>query len=115
MLSVSFHNPDFPDGIVFDIGGVAVPNNGSTELDANAELMFYATHRQNVKDYYKDNSYVTVSGTTELTKADRANYPGDDEEVFTETIVDPEEGDATIPETDPETGEVVKPDEEDGA
>lgn len=101
MLSVSFHNPDFPDGIVFDIGGVAVPNNGSLELDADAELTFYAKHGQNVKDYFKDNSYVTVSGTTELTKADKANYP-DDEEVSTETIVDPEEGDPTVPDVNEE-------------
>lgn len=112
MLSVSFHNPDFPDGVVFDIGGLAVPNNGSVELDAATELGFYARHRQDVKEYYKGNEYVDVSGTTEIKKGDKDNYPGDDE-VSTETIIEEDEVDPSIPETDPETGEVVI--EEDGA
>lgn len=108
MLKVGFHNPDFPDDVIFDLGGIPVPNNGSVELSYDDELRFFATHRSKVKDRLKDNEYVTIEGSTELSKSDYGNYPGDDQEVSTETIVDLDEGDPTIPDVDPETGEVVE-------
>lgn len=114
MLSVKFHNPDFPDGITFDIGGIAVPNGGSVELDAEQELKFYAERGQSVKDYFGKNKQVEVSGKSEITAKDKAQYNVEDDEVSSETIVDPEEGDPTVPEVDEETGE-VKPNEEDEA
>lgn len=97
MLSVGFHNPDFPDDIVFDVGGIAIPNNGSVELDHDAELLFYARYQKGVKDYFKDNPHITISGSTELSKAERAMYPGE-EEVSTETIIPEGEVDPTIPD-----------------
>lgn len=97
MLSISFHNPDFPDDIPFDVGGIEVPNNGSVSLDYDQELLFYAKYREKVKDYFKDNQLVTVEGTTELKAADYKNYPG---EVSEANIIDLEEGDPTIPETE---------------
>ena len=110
MLSVKFHNPDFPDDIVFDIGGIAVPNGSSVEVDDEAELKFYATHGKILKDYFKDNKQVEISGTTEITSADKDKYNIGDEEASTLTLVDPEIGDPTIPE--PEDDEdAVKEDE----
>ena len=109
-VKVGFHNPDFPDGITFDIGGIAVPNNGSTELTYEQELRFYAERRQSIRDYFKDSPHVTVEGKTELSTKDRAAYPGFDE-TSTETIIEEDEVDPSIPETDPETGEVINDDE----
>jgi len=76
-VKVGFHNPDFPDGVVFDIGGIAVPNNGTTELDHDQEIAFYARTGKSVRDYYKDDKKVTIEGKTELTSADKKLYPTD--------------------------------------
>ncbi len=105
MVSVSFKNADFPDGITFDLGGFAVPNGGSVELDKDQELAFYARHGKSVKDHFKGNDQVEVSGSTELTPKDKSAYPGDDE-TSTEVIIEEGEVDPTVPEVDPDTGEV---------
>jgi len=104
VLKVGFHNPDFPDGVMFDIGGISVPNNGSTELDHQQELQFYARNAQNVRDYYKDNDYVTIEGKTELSTADKKGYPAEiveeSGEAPSETVVElvDEEGNPVEPE-----------------
>lgn len=114
MLKVSFHNPDYPDGIIFDIGGIAVPNGGSTELSEEEELRFYAKYHETPKDYFKGSKQVKVEGSQELSNAQKKDYPGpDSDEVSSVTIIEPGEPDPTIPETD-DTGEVVVV-EEDGA
>ena len=102
MLSISFHNPDYPDEIVFDIGGIAVPNNGTKELDAEAELAFFARHGEKVKEFYKDTPYVSVSGTSELKSKDYEPYNVSDDEVSTETIIEEGEVDPTVPEVNEE-------------
>lgn len=79
MASIGFKNPDFPDDIIFDLGGIAVPNGGSVELDKDAELAFFAKYGQTVKDYFKDNSMVQVSGKSELTTADKDAYAAAEE------------------------------------
>jgi hypothetical protein len=114
VLSIKFHNPDFPDDIVFGVGGIAIPNGTSVELDYDAELSFYARHGKKIKDYFADNDYVEINGTTELDSKDYDNYPSSEEEVSSVVLVDTEEGDPTVPETetDPDTGvTVVVPEE----
>jgi hypothetical protein len=76
-LSVSFSNPDFPEGLEFDIGlGVPVPNGKSVELDHDAELSFVSKKQMGVKDYFKDSEQIKVSGSTELDKKELEAHLG---------------------------------------
>ena len=50
-------------GTELDIGGVLVPNGGSTELDEDQELSFVSRNRKSVKEWCGDSEYVKCSGT----------------------------------------------------
>jgi hypothetical protein len=82
-LRVGFHNPDFPDDIPFDIGGIIVPNGGEVELTEEQELGVIARHSMAVRDRFAGNKNVHISGNTEFTKNFiEANYGvGSDEEI----------------------------------
>jgi hypothetical protein len=67
--TVEYHNPDFEDGVIFDVGGLRIPNGGSIELDEDAELSFFAKKQTSVSDYFADDKMVKVSGKSELTKS----------------------------------------------
>jgi len=64
--TVSFHNPDFPDGTVFDVGGLAIPNGGSVTLDHDQELSFFSKNQMN--------KLVKVTGDSELSKTERDDH-----------------------------------------
>ena|SRR6187455_697820 len=67
--TVEYHNPDFEDGIIFDVGGLRIPNGGSIELDEEAELGFFAKKQMNVSDFFAGDKMVKVSGKSELSKS----------------------------------------------
>jgi hypothetical protein len=67
--TVEYHNPDFEDGLIFDVGGLAIPNGGSIELDEDAELLFFSKKQQSVSDFFAGEKLVKVSGKSELSKA----------------------------------------------
>ena len=72
--TVSFHNPDFPDGTVFDVGGLAIPNGGSVTLDHDQELSFFSKNQMNVADVFKGDKLVKVTGDSELSKTERDDH-----------------------------------------
>lgn len=76
--TIKFHNPDFEDGVVFDVAGLAIPNGGSIELDEDGELSFFSKHQQSVSDYFADEKLVKVSGTSELSKSTTDAHTGKD-------------------------------------
>lgn len=66
--TVEYHNPDFEDGVEFDVAGLKILNGGSVELSEDEELSFYSKHQKTVSDYFADDKQVKVSGKTELSK-----------------------------------------------
>lgn len=78
MKTIEYHNPDFADGVVFGLAGLAIPNGGKVTLDHDAELAFFAKHQMNVTDVFKDDRFVKVTGDSELTAGERKAHTGVD-------------------------------------
>jgi len=66
--TVEYHNPDFEDGIVFSVGGLAIPNGGGIELSEDEELSFVAKHQMSVSDFFEGDKQAKVSGKSSLSK-----------------------------------------------
>lgn len=65
-LKVQVKHPTQGPDEEFAIPGVGMVKNGSTvTLNAEQEEMAYAMTGMHIKDYFKDNEMVTVSGTAE--------------------------------------------------
>lgn len=74
--SVGFHNPEFEDGVEFDVSGLLIPNGGSIELSEEQELAFFSRTQQTVEDFFQGSKQITVSGTTELSSEVREIHTG---------------------------------------
>lgn len=61
-LKVKFHNLDFPDEVMFDLGGLSVPNGVEVEISDETELLFIAKYGQSIVSKLGNNPIVTVSG-----------------------------------------------------
>ena len=98
--TVAYHNPDMEDGIIFDVGGIAIPNGDSVDLEEEAELHFIAKKQMSVSDFFADDQLVKVSGKSELSKAQMEAHSGT--KVSEEPAVqeDPEQVDVPIAETE---------------
>jgi len=98
--TVEYHNPDMEDGIIFDVGGLAIPNGGSIELSEEAELDFFSKKQMSVADFFASDKLVKVSGKSELTKAQMDAHTGT--KVSEEPTVqeEPEQVDVPVAETE---------------
>lgn len=83
--TVTFHNPDMEDGIIFDVGGLAIPNGGSIELSDEQELEFFAKKQTTLDEFFKGDKLVKVSGKSSLSNEDKkAHTPSLDDDEETE-------------------------------
>lgn len=65
--TIKYNNPNYEAGGQLHLTGVGlIENGGEVKLDKDAEKRLEAVTGRSVKDYFKDNEMVTVSGTTEL-------------------------------------------------
>ena len=67
---LEFHNPEYPKGIEFDIGGVLVKNGGSLTLTEEQEQGIVTRRGMSVKDALSNNVHLKITGTSELSKKD---------------------------------------------
>lgn len=84
--TIEYSNPAFEDGVVFDVGGLAIPNGGSIELTDEEELAFYARHQKDVSDFFSGDKLVKVSGKSELSSSDKKLHSGQDVSVIAESL-----------------------------
>jgi hypothetical protein len=66
-LKVQIKHPTQGPDTEFAIPGAGMVKNGDTvTLDADQELMAFSMVGMSIKDYYKDDEMVTVTGTSEV-------------------------------------------------
>lgn len=65
-MEVAMNHPDFPKGMVFDVGGILVPNGESVTLDEDQEQSFVARNRAPVKDRLAGNPMIKVTGSSKF-------------------------------------------------
>jgi hypothetical protein len=71
--TLEVNHPDFPDDYEFDCDGILVKNKSSRKLTEEDELAFISRHAEGrtVKDIYGHGTYAKVTGTTELSGAEK--------------------------------------------
>ena len=77
-LKVQVKHPTQGPDVEFAIRGAGMVKNGdSVTLDADQELLAFSMVGMPLKDYYKDDEMVTVTGTSEvkLPKVEQASEP----------------------------------------
>lgn len=81
-LTVKVDHPDFPKDTEFDVGGILVPNGGSTKLDDEQEMSFVARFKKPVREFFENSDIVSIEGSGNLTPAKvKDMFPDEDEEV----------------------------------
>lgn len=87
-LSIEYKNPDFPDGVEFDIGGILVVNGEATSVSEEDELRYVSRRRVAVRDGLANSTYASVSGDAFLPPSKVADmYPQVEEEAATPVAV----------------------------
>jgi hypothetical protein len=65
--TLKFEHPQFPEGQEFGIPNLGLVENGSSiELDEEQERLFVLERGISVEDAFKDNSIVTLSGSSTI-------------------------------------------------
>lgn len=62
-MKVKFHNPEFPDDIEFDFGGLAVINGKTVTFTKEDLDLYVARNGVELKERLLNNPYATVDGT----------------------------------------------------
>lgn len=60
-MRVKFHNPDYPEGMEFEVGGILLPNGEDVVLDPETEE-YYGNLVGDLKHYLLQNRHMTVDG-----------------------------------------------------
>lgn len=94
--TIEYHNPDFEDDRIFDVGGLAIPNGGSVTLSEEEELAFFSKKQMSVSDFFAGDRLIKVSGKSELSKSVVAAHTGKDVNAIADSLDD----DVTPPEDD---------------
>ena len=70
--TVKVNHPHFPEGTVFNVGGLdRVPNGDSLEVDDEMERLFIMQQGQTLEDAFADDHMVEVSGSSALDNDER--------------------------------------------
>lgn len=65
--TVTVQHPHFPEGTVFNVGGLdRVPNGSSIEIDEETERLFVMSHGRTIEDSFKNDAVVSVSGKSAI-------------------------------------------------
>lgn len=65
--TVKVQHPHFPEGTVFNVGGLdRIPNGSSVDVDDEAERLFIMTQGQTIEDAFANDAVVDVSGSSAL-------------------------------------------------
>lgn len=62
-MKVKFHNPEFPNDMEFDFGGISVINGKTVTLTDDQLLDYKAHHGVALKERLLANEFATVDGT----------------------------------------------------
>ena len=62
-MKVKFHNPEYPNGMEFDFGGIVVVNGRTVDFNKDELDAYKARHGVNLKERLLTNEYATVDGT----------------------------------------------------
>jgi hypothetical protein len=87
-MKVKFHNPEFPNDLEFDVGGLVLVNNKTVEFDKDQLDRYKAQHGVSLKDRLLTNEYATVDG-----RQGKVTYLHPAEDEPTETPEPEKEGD----------------------
>lgn len=93
--TVKVEHPHFPEGEIFNVGGLdRVPNGGTLEVDDEMERLFVMSHGQTLEDAFANDAIVSLSGSSALDKDELDSlleaYAPQPEETATEETVDEE-------------------------
>lgn len=70
--TVKVEHPHFPEGTVFNVGGLdRVPNGGTLEVDDEMERLFIMQQGQTVEDAFANDHAISVSGSSALDDDER--------------------------------------------
>lgn len=61
-MKVKFHNPDFPNDIEFDVGGLVIINGKTVEFNKDQLDRYQAQHGVALKERLLNNEFATVDG-----------------------------------------------------
>lgn len=62
-MKVKFHNPEFPNGMEFDFGGVVVINGRTVEFEKDELDSYKSRHGVSLKERLLASEFATVDGT----------------------------------------------------
>lgn len=69
--TIKVNHPHFPEGMVFNVGGLdRVPNGGSLEVDDEMERLYIMTNGQTIEDGFKNDAIVELSGSSALDQSE---------------------------------------------
>ena len=69
--TVKYEHPHFPEGTVFNVGGLdRVPNGGTLEVDEDMERNFLYARGLTLEDAFSNDHAVTLSGASALDKSE---------------------------------------------
>lgn len=92
--TVKVNHPHFPEGTVFNVGGLdRVPNGDSLEIDDEMERLFIMQQGQTLEDAFANDHMVTVEGSSSLDNDERnslleAYGPAPEVEIKSESLTD---------------------------
>jgi hypothetical protein len=79
-LTLTYHNPDFPDDYEFGVEGLGQFKNGEArEVTEEQEQAFVNANRMLVKDALEGNELFTVEGDATVTEAPEEPTPSEEE------------------------------------
>lgn len=65
--TLKYEHPHFPEGTVFNVGGLdRVPNGSTLEIDDDMERNFIAARGMTIEDGFKNDPSVELSGSSAL-------------------------------------------------
>ena len=70
-------HPDYPDGMEFDLDGIAAKNGESVTVTEEMEAAFLSRVGKTVKEIYGHSEIVKLSGTSELSPKEKKELGGD--------------------------------------
>jgi hypothetical protein len=69
--TVKYEHPHFPEGTMFNVGGLdRVPNGGTLEIDEDTERNFLYARGLTLEDAFSNDHAVTLSGASALDKSE---------------------------------------------
>lgn len=65
--TLKVEHPHFPEGMIFNVGGLdRVPNGSTLDVDDEQERLFVMTQGKSIEDAFANDAIISVSGSSAL-------------------------------------------------